>query len=188
MFKCSQGLSSLEPVKQPSKMATIFDKTLKRYTISLLSQIALDYNLPKDEVLIKFMGAPKVVDPATQCTVITAKKTQCTRKCLPGQSVCGVHTKKETPVPIPAPVFIRKDDPGPSLSIDERIKAIMESDDDDEEPDSPGGVRHKIFLKYKARGVTWEMYHSEQWSPHLQTLEQRLEFLATRLAQKETTH
>ena len=161
-------------------MATIFDKTLKRYTIDLLSQIALDYNLPKDEVLIKFMGP---VDPATQCTVITAKKTQCTRKCLSGQNVCGVHTKKEAP----APVFVRKDDPGPSLSIDDRIKAIMASDDDDE-PDSPGGVRHKIFLKYKARGVTWEMYHSEQWSPHLQTLEQRLEFLATRLAQKETTH
>ena len=157
-------------------MATIFDKTLKRYTINLLSQIALDYNLPKDEVLIKFMGP---VDPANQCTVITAKKTQCTRKCLPGQSVCGVHTKKDAP---PPPVFIRKDDPGPSMSIDDRIKAIMASDDEDE-PDSPGGVRHATFLKYKARGVTWEMYHSEQWSPHLQTLEQRLEFLANRLAQ-----
>ena len=122
-----------------SKMTTIFDKTLKRYTISLLSQIALDYNLPKDEVLIKFMGP---VDPATQCTVITAKKTRCTRKCISGQEVCGVHTKKEAP----PPVFIRKDDPGSSMSIDERIKAIMESDED-EEPDSPGGVRHAIFLK-----------------------------------------
>jgi hypothetical protein len=149
----------------------IFEKTLEKYTINLLSQIALDYNLPKEEVLIKFMGPPKV-----QCSFITAKKTQCTRNCLPGKNTCGVHTKKETPA------FIRKDDPGPSMSIDERIRAIMDSDED-EEPDSPGGARHALFLKYKAKGVTWEMYRSEQWLPHLQTLEQRLEFLATRLAQ-----
>jgi hypothetical protein len=175
-------------------MAAIFDKVLAKYTQNLLAQIALDFNLPKEELEIKFMGPKKSVDPSVQCGFITAKKTQCTRKCLAGQSVCGVHLKKAEPV------FIRKDDPGPSLSVDDRIKAIMDADEDadtedeaedvdepdDEEPSSPGGVRHALFLKYQAQGVTWDRYYSQQWPSHLQTLEERLQFLATQPFDPET--
>jgi len=164
-----------------SQMAAIFDKVLAKYTQNLLAQIALDFNLPKEELEIKFMGPKKSVDPSAQCTVITAKKTRCTRKCLDGQSVCGVHSKKAEPV------FIRKDDPGPSLSVDDRIKAIMDADEsEDEEPSSPGGVRHALFLKYQAQGVTWDRYYSQQWPSHLQTLEERLQFLATQPFDPET--
>ena len=124
---------------------------LEIYTRNLLTRIALDFNLSRAELDIKFMNAEiKVV-----------KKRA-----------------KKVPEPLP---FVREDDPGPSdgLTIDDRIRAILDAADEEPEPDSPGGVRHATFLKYKERGATWDSYYSTEWPQHLETLEERLEYLVS---------
>jgi len=186
-----------------------FDKIVRNYTRNLLSRISLDFNIPIEELEMKFMEKKKpakikvvkVIEPAQLCVFITGKKTQCTRKCISGTTACGLHSRpkkeKEIQLVVVAP-FIREDDPGPSMSIDDRIRAILSGQDDEEEvlvkeeeeleeeleeePDSPGGFRHATFLKYKEKGVTWESYHSVQWQPHQETLEQRLQFLSDGLS------
>ena len=108
-------------------MEQMKDLALEIYTRNLLTRIAIDFNLPRAELDIKFMNAA-----FETCVYITGKKTRCTRRCIPGTDACGIHSKK---APEPPP-FVREDDPGPSdgVSIDDRIKAILAEEEPEEEP------------------------------------------------------
>ena len=76
----------------------------------------------------------------------------------------------EAPPP-PAPVLVEEPEepqevPEPEVldDLDARLKAMLASgatfDDDDEEPESPGAVRHREILENK--GVAWEEYYDDE--------------------------
>ena len=85
--------------KQPNKH-TMFKTPLLKYTQTLLKTIALDYNLPIEELVIKYCeqsDAPKV-----PCPHKTGKGSPCKNSCLPGENHCRLHAvvKPEKPVKI----------------------------------------------------------------------------------------
>jgi hypothetical protein len=92
-------------------MASLFVPVLEKYTTQLLSRIALDYNLPLDELVAKYLTeisppkapkkprepkapkAPKVpLEARPICPSLTGKKTPCKNRCLPGSDKCHLHS------------------------------------------------------------------------------------------------
>jgi hypothetical protein len=97
-------------------LCVMFAPALEKYTSTLLARIALDYNLPTDELVAKYMTRPtelkaKVArkprapkDPnappkpakvpmeeRVPCVGLTGKKTPCKNKCLQGLDKCHLH-------------------------------------------------------------------------------------------------
>jgi len=80
-----------------------FAPALEKYTVSLLTRIAFDYNLPYEELVVKYLTHPeaKVKKPRPPkvpaedrpvCPSLTGKKTPCKNKCLPGSDKCHLHS------------------------------------------------------------------------------------------------
>ena len=101
---------------QMDSLCVMFAPALEKYTNTLLARIALDYNLPPEELVAKYMSRPtelktKVArkprapkDPnappkppkvpmeeRVPCVGLTGKKTPCKNKCLPGSDKCHLH-------------------------------------------------------------------------------------------------
>jgi len=91
-------------------LCVIFAPALEKFSLQLISRISLDYNLPKDELVAKYMtrpvelapkkprapkdpNAPKKVPVADRpiCPSLTGKKTPCKNRCLPGSDKCHLH-------------------------------------------------------------------------------------------------
>ena len=89
-------------------MASLFVPVLEKYTTQLLSRIALDYNLPAEELVAKYLTeiappkapkkprepkAPKApLEERPICPSLTGKKTPCKNRCLPGSDKCHLHS------------------------------------------------------------------------------------------------
>ena len=78
-----------------------FAPALEKYTVSLLTRIAFDYNLPVEEFVAKYSSKPVKVPkkppkiPAEDrpiCPSLTGKKTPCKNRCLPGSDKCHLHS------------------------------------------------------------------------------------------------
>lgn len=63
----------------------------------LLTHIALDYNLSKEELVNKYI--PEI--PRKPCSGLTGKQTPCKNKCLPGFDLCHLHNMIEPRQPKP---------------------------------------------------------------------------------------
>lgn len=95
-------------------LCVIFAPALITYTKTLLSRIAVDYNLPCEELVAKYMTLPDSVKTSTKprkprapkdpnappkiptserpmCPSLTGKKTPCKNRCLPGSDKCHLH-------------------------------------------------------------------------------------------------
>jgi len=96
-------------------LCVIFAPALEKFATSLLDRIALDYNLPKDELVAKYLSCPEAIkvkvkkprapkDPNAPpkpakipvedrpiCPSLTGKKTPCKNRCLPGSDKCHLH-------------------------------------------------------------------------------------------------
>lgn len=85
----------------------MFKSPLLKYTQSLLKTIALDYNLPVDELVIKYCEQPDA--PKIPCPHKTGKGTPCKNSCLPGENHCRLHTvvKPEKPEKIKKVKFVK---------------------------------------------------------------------------------
>jgi hypothetical protein len=97
-------------------LCSIFAPALEKYTTSLLARIAVDYNLPYEELVAKYLTRPEAIkakvkkprapkDPNAppkapkipmedrpMCPSLTGKKTPCKFKCLPGSDKCRLHS------------------------------------------------------------------------------------------------
>jgi hypothetical protein len=97
-------------------LCSIFAPALEKYTTSLLARIASDYNLPYEELVVKYLTSPEAIktkakkprapkDPNAPpkppkvpvedrptCPSLTGKKTPCKFKCLPGSDKCHLHS------------------------------------------------------------------------------------------------
>ena len=94
---------------------------LASYTRSLLEDIALTHNIPKEQLFAQYLNpseevtmtpeAPKKVrkpreakpvDPTkNMCTGLTAKGQPCKFAALPGMEICGIHNRKLNGAPPP---------------------------------------------------------------------------------------
>jgi hypothetical protein len=96
-------------------LCVIFAPALEKYTINLIARIALDYNLPSEELVAKYLTRPDAIkskpkkprapkDPNAppkvpkvaledrpMCPSLTGKKTPCKNRCLPGSDKCHLH-------------------------------------------------------------------------------------------------
>lgn len=97
----------------------IFAPALEKFSTQLLSRISLDYNLPLDELVAKYMTRPVELAPKKPrapkdpnapkkprvpkepkipaaerpiCPSLTGKKTPCKNRCLPGSDKCHLHS------------------------------------------------------------------------------------------------
>jgi hypothetical protein len=101
-------------------LCVIFAPALEKYSTNLLTRISLDYNLPLDELVTKYMSRPEAIKakkakdpnapkkprapkdpnapkkiPAADrpiCPSLTGKKTPCKNRCLPGSDKCHLHS------------------------------------------------------------------------------------------------
>jgi len=99
-------------------LCVMFAPALEKYTLKLLARIAVDYNLPSEELVTKYMTRPvelikvpkKPKDPNAPvkprvpkapkipleerpiCPSLTGKKTPCKNRCLPGSDKCHLHS------------------------------------------------------------------------------------------------
>jgi hypothetical protein len=100
------------------------------YTRSLLEDIALTHNIPKEQLFAQYLNLPKgveevpmitvtteeapkkarkpreakPVDPTkNMCTGLTAKGQPCKFAALPGMEICGIHNRKMNGAPPPPP-------------------------------------------------------------------------------------
>jgi hypothetical protein len=97
-------------------LCVMFAPALEKYTLKLLARIAVDYNLPSEELVTKYMSRPvelvkvpkaprKPKDPNAPpkapkvpleerpiCPSLTGKKTPCKNRCLPGSDKCHLHS------------------------------------------------------------------------------------------------
>lgn len=99
-------------------LCVMFAPALEKYTLKLLARIAVDYNLPSEELVTKYMTrpvelikvpkapkdpnapvkprvpkAPKIpLEERPICPSLTGKKTPCKNRCLPGSDKCHLHS------------------------------------------------------------------------------------------------
>jgi hypothetical protein len=103
-------------------LCVMFAPALEKYTTNLLARIAVDYNLPTEELVAKYLTrptelikvpkapkapkdpnappkAPRVPKPPKVpleerpiCPSLTGKKTPCKNRCLPGSDKCHLHS------------------------------------------------------------------------------------------------
>ena len=102
-------------------LCVMFAPALEKYTTKLLARIAVDYNLPSEELVAKYLTRPveliKVPKPPRApkdpnapvkprvpkapkipledrpiCPSLTGKKTPCKNRCLPGSDKCHLHS------------------------------------------------------------------------------------------------
>ena len=107
-------------LKKMDSLCVIFAPALEKYSTNLLTRISLDYNLPLDELVTKYMSRPEAIKakkakdpnapkkprapkdpnapkkiPAADrpiCPSLTGKKTPCKNRCLPGSDKCHLHS------------------------------------------------------------------------------------------------
>jgi len=115
-------------------LCVLFAPALSTYTKNLLTRIALDYNLPSEELVTKYMSLPEVIKdkvkvkkprapkdpnappkppkiPAADrpiCPSLTGKKTPCKNRCLPGSDKCHLHSVT-LPGGVPKPPKVPKE-------------------------------------------------------------------------------
>jgi hypothetical protein len=115
-------------------LCVLFAPALSTYTKNLLTRIALDYNLPAEELVTKYMSLPEVIKdkvkvkkprapkdpnappkppkiPAADrpiCPSLTGKKTPCKNRCLPGSDKCHLHAVT-LPGGVPKPPKVPKE-------------------------------------------------------------------------------
>ena len=114
--KTNQSSESSNSHFQMDSLCVIFAPALEKYTISLLARIAVDYNIPNDELVVKYLTRPEAIkakvtkprapkDPNAPpkppkiptedrpiCPSLTAKKTPCKYRCVPGSDKCHLHS------------------------------------------------------------------------------------------------
>lgn len=93
-------------------LCVMFAPAIEKYTIGLLARIALDYNLPSEELIAKYMSRPEALkpgalkvrkprvpkepkepsEPKIPCIGLTGKKTPCKNKCINGSDKCHLHS------------------------------------------------------------------------------------------------
>jgi len=128
----------------------IFGPALNKYTRSLLTRIAIDYNLNEAELVAKYAGSDVVLKKTPSqkkprvlkadrppCPGLTGKKTPCKNACLPGENTCHFHSgKPKVPkvlAPAPAPVTadlicqpcVVAEPEEVEMSIQDRLKMII---------------------------------------------------------------
>ena len=149
-----------------------FAPALEKYTVSLLTRIAFDYNLPYEELVVKYLTHPeaKVKKPRPPkvptedrpiCPSLTGKKTPCKFKCFPGSDKCRLHSVTlpngepkppripKKPAPLVAPAVpgltnVQFESNQNGMTLQERLRMIIQMEEPESE--SPGAIRHRMIL------------------------------------------
>jgi hypothetical protein len=84
-----------------------FVPVLEKYTVSLLTKIAEEYNLPTEELVSKYSSYTPVkvrrepAPPSVPCPGLTGKGTPCKNKCIAGSVGCRLHSGEPRAVRVP---------------------------------------------------------------------------------------